>query len=138
FEKCTSHDLPKNELSRFCITCEASICRYCVTNSGHKDQKVLTVYRHVYQNAVPISEIDIHIDCDDIHSYKCNKKWVVSLNPLPHNGSGLHIEGDGAFYVWKRKLIDPDRFRFCSITCKVYNQVLLLQLDNCCIQNKRT
>ncbi|KAK4437046.1 hypothetical protein Salat_0038500 [Sesamum alatum] len=60
-----------------------------------------------------------HIDCAKIQPYKCNKKWVVSLTPLPHNGSGSLIEGDGACNVCKRKLTDPDRFRFCSIACKV-------------------
>ncbi|GFP96013.1 hypothetical protein PHJA_001745400 [Phtheirospermum japonicum] len=125
FEKCLSHDLLKNELNRFCITCEASICKHCVKDSGHKDHKLLTIYRHVYQNAVPISEMEIHIDCDNIQSYKCNKMWVVSLNPLPHKGSGIHIEDDESCYVCKRKLIDPERFRFCSITCKVYNLFLI-------------
>ncbi|GFQ00224.1 hypothetical protein PHJA_002166400, partial [Phtheirospermum japonicum] len=110
FEKCTSHDLPKNELNRFCITCEASIFRLYVKNSGHKDHKVLT-----YQNAVSIREIDIHIHCDNIQSYKCNKKWVVSLNPLSRNGSDLHIESDGACYVCKRKLIYPTIFYFSPL-----------------------
>ncbi|GFP87470.1 hypothetical protein PHJA_000890700, partial [Phtheirospermum japonicum] len=118
FEKCLSHDLQKNELNRYCITCDASICKYCITCGGHKNHSILTIYRHVYQNVVPLTEMEIHIDCDIIQPYKCNKKWVVSLNPLPHNGSGSLIEGDGACNVCKRKLTDPDRFRFCSIKCK--------------------
>ncbi|GFQ02467.1 hypothetical protein PHJA_002390700, partial [Phtheirospermum japonicum] len=119
FEKCPSHDLQKNELNRYCITCDASICKYCITCGGHKNHNILTIYRHVYQNVVPLTEMEIHIDCDIIQPYKCNKKWVVSLNPLPHNGSGSLIEGDGACNVCKRKLTDPDRFRFCSIKCKL-------------------
>ncbi|GFQ00223.1 hypothetical protein PHJA_002166300, partial [Phtheirospermum japonicum] len=110
FETRASHGFPKNELNRFCITCEASICRHWVTNSGHKDHKVLPIYLHVYQNAVPISEMEIHIYYDNIQSYKCNKKWVGCLNPLPHNSSSILIEGHGAYCLWKRKLTDSDCF----------------------------
>ncbi|GFP96009.1 hypothetical protein PHJA_001745000, partial [Phtheirospermum japonicum] len=102
FEKCPSHDLSKIELNRFCITCEASIRKHCFISSGHKDYKVLIIYRHIYQNVFPFSEMEIHIDCDNIQSYKCNKMWVMSLNQLLHNGSNLLIEGDGATYVCKR------------------------------------
>ncbi|GER41984.1 PLATZ transcription factor family protein [Striga asiatica] len=101
FEKCLSHDLQKNE------------------HNSHKSHEILTIYRHVYQNVVPLSEMETHMDCQTIQPYKCNKKWVVSLTPLPHNGSGSLIEGDGACNVCKRKLTDSDRFRFCSISCKV-------------------
>ncbi|KAL6584014.1 hypothetical protein OROMI_003303 [Orobanche minor] len=120
FEKCVSHDSQKNELNRYCINCDASICRYCIAHGGHRNHRILTIYRHVYQNVVPLSEMEMHINCDRIQPYKCNKKWVVSLNPLPHNGSGSLIEGDGACNMCKRKLTDPDRFRFCSITCKLH------------------
>lgn len=67
FEKCGNHhDLQKSEVnSRYCISCNASICRYCVT-TGHHDHKILTIYRHVYQNVVPLSQMDTHIDCDTI------------------------------------------------------------------------
>ncbi|XP_011071691.1 uncharacterized protein LOC105157093 [Sesamum indicum] len=119
FDKCSIHNLQKNDLNRYCITCNASTCRYCVATSHHNDHKILTIYRHVYQDVVPLSEMENHIDCAKIQPYKCNKKWVVSLTPLPHNGSGSLIEGDGACNVCKRKLTDPDRFRFCSIACKV-------------------
>ncbi|KAH6797324.1 hypothetical protein C2S52_021878, partial [Perilla frutescens var. hirtella] len=119
FEKCMRHDeMQKNELNRYCISCDASICRFCIISGPHFDHKILTIYRHVYQNVVPLSEMENHIHCQKIQPYKCNKKWVVSLTPLPHNGSGSLIEGDGACHVCKRKLTDPDRFRFCSIACK--------------------
>ncbi|CAA0826849.1 PLATZ transcription factor family protein [Striga hermonthica] len=111
--------MQKNEHNRYCITCDAPICRYCISCGGHKSHEILTIYRHVYQNVVPLSEMETHMDCQTIQPYKCNKKWVVSLTPLPHNGSGSLIEGDGACNVCKRKLTDSDRFRFCSISCKV-------------------
>ncbi|KAG8379201.1 hypothetical protein BUALT_Bualt07G0064000 [Buddleja alternifolia] len=92
---------------------------YCIVFGQHDEHKILTIYRHVYQDVVPLNEMENHINCEKIQPYKCNKKWVVSLTPLPHNGSGSLIEGDGACNVCKRKLTDPDRFRFCSIACKV-------------------
>ncbi|XP_041998296.1 uncharacterized protein LOC121748136 [Salvia splendens] len=96
---------------------------YCIISGEHCNHSILTIYRHVYQNVVPLCEMQFYIDCDKIQPYKCNKKWVVSLTPLPHNGSGLLIEGDGACYLCKRKLTDPDRFRFCSIACKVQSDI---------------
>ncbi|PIM99775.1 hypothetical protein CDL12_27725 [Handroanthus impetiginosus] len=119
FDKCPTHDLQKNELNRYCISCDASTCRYCVKDGNHDDHKILTIYRHIYQDVVHLNEIEKHIDCEKIQPYKCNKKWVLSLTPLPHNGSGSLIEGDGACCVCRRKLTDPERFRFCSIACKV-------------------
>ncbi|KAK6117913.1 hypothetical protein DH2020_048318 [Rehmannia glutinosa] len=118
FEKCPSHDLQKNELNRYCITCDASICRYCITSGCHNNHKILIIYRYIYQNVVPLKEMAIHIDCDKIQPYKSNKKQVVSLTPLRHSGSGSLIECAATCNSCKRKLTDPDRFRFCSIACK--------------------
>ncbi|KAL1566330.1 hypothetical protein AAHA92_01952 [Salvia divinorum] len=123
FERCVCHNMQKNELNRYCINCDAPICRFCIITGNHFNHSVLTIYRHVYQNVVPLSEMENHIECGKIQPYKCNKKWVVSLTPLPHNGSGSLIEGDGACYLCKRKLTDPDRYRFCSIACKVQSDV---------------
>ncbi|KAI3454595.1 hypothetical protein Pfo_011258 [Paulownia fortunei] len=100
FHKCSAHHLQRNDLNRYCITCNAPACRHCITYGYHNEHKN-------------------HIDCSKIQTYKCNKKWVVSLNPLPHTGSGSLIEGDGACKVCKRKLTERDgRFYFCSIACK--------------------
>ncbi|KAL8457472.1 hypothetical protein ACS0TY_035366 [Phlomoides rotata] len=124
FYKCPIHDLQKNEVNRYCIRCNVAACKYCIISGDHDDHRgILTIYRHVYQNVVPLNEMENHFDCRRIQPYKCNKKWVVSLTPLPHNGSGSLIEGDGACYVCKRKLTDPDRFHFCSITCKVHSDL---------------
>ncbi|CAI9757468.1 unnamed protein product [Fraxinus pennsylvanica] len=119
FGRCESHDFSKNDLNRYCITCDSSNCKYCIASGTHNDHKLLTIYRHVYQDVVPLKEIENHLDCSTIQPYKCNKKWVVSLKPLPHNGSGSHMDGDEACHVCKRKLNDFDRYSFCCLACKV-------------------
>ncbi|KAL0318349.1 UNVERIFIED_CONTAM: hypothetical protein Sangu_1991100 [Sesamum angustifolium] len=136
FCKCSAHHLQKNDLNRYCITCNASACKHCVATGVHIEHDVLTIYRHVYQDVVPSTRWSstsiapkssyssiIHSrtssDFDRKQTYKCNKKWVISLTPLPHTGSGSLIEGDGACKVCKRKLTErSDRFCFCSIACK--------------------
>ncbi|XP_073035367.1 protein RGF1 INDUCIBLE TRANSCRIPTION FACTOR 1-like [Primulina eburnea] len=119
FDKCRSHEAQKNDLNRYCITCDAIICKFCIISDKHDEHDLLTIYRHVYQDVVPLDQMNNHINCKRIQPYKCNKKWVVSLTPLPHNGSGALIEGDGACIVCRRKLTEPGRFRFCSIACKL-------------------
>ncbi|GFP87481.1 hypothetical protein PHJA_000891800 [Phtheirospermum japonicum] len=119
FERCTNHEFQKNELNRYCITCDASLCKYCIIHDSHTGHSILTINRYTYQNVVPLSEMEVYIDCEKIQPYKCNKKAVVSLNPLAHNGSDLPVKGRGNCYVCKRKLADGGRFLFCSIACKV-------------------
>ena len=60
-----------------------------------------------------------------VQPYKCNKKLVISLNPLPHCGSGSLIAGDPTCLTCKRRLHDPKRFQFCSIACQVLNYLSL-------------
>ncbi|PIN15467.1 hypothetical protein CDL12_11881 [Handroanthus impetiginosus] len=119
FQKCPIHDLQKNECNRYCITCDEPLCKYCIKDGHHNDHKILTIYRHVYQDVVRLDDMENHMNCDKIQPYKCNKKWVVSLNPLPHKGSWSRIEGDGACKFCKRNLTNPQTNRFCSIACKV-------------------
>ncbi|CAI9090090.1 OLC1v1024780C1 [Oldenlandia corymbosa var. corymbosa] len=119
FGVCLYHAVhQKNELNKYCITCDAEACRYCLSSGFHDEHEVLKIYRHVYQDVVPFDEMDDHFDCERVQPYKCNKKWVVSLHPLPHCGSGAQYEAEASCDTCQRKLGDPEQYRFCCISCK--------------------
>ncbi|KAI5660630.1 hypothetical protein M9H77_19953 [Catharanthus roseus] len=114
FGACSDHKLQKNELNM-----------YCLTIGLHNNHKLLKIYRHVYQDVVPLKAMEEHIDCSNIQPYKCNKKWIVAMNPLPHCNSGAHIDRDLSCFVCQRKLMDPARHRYCCIACKLSSQELV-------------
>ncbi|XP_027333426.1 uncharacterized protein LOC113848216 [Abrus precatorius] len=117
FDSCTAHPFRRNELNKYCINCNLSVCQYCVSSGPHRNHKILKIYRHVYKDVVSLAAMEKYIDTSQIQPYKCNKRLVISLNPLPHCGSAINTEA--SCDTCSRKLTDPDVYRYCSISCKV-------------------
>ncbi|XP_061347846.1 protein RGF1 INDUCIBLE TRANSCRIPTION FACTOR 1-like [Gastrolobium bilobum] len=117
FDSCTAHPCRRNELNKYCINCNMSLCQYCVSSGPHRHHKILKIYRHVYKDVVSLAAMEKYVDCSQIQPYKCNKRLVISLNPLPHCGSALNNEA--TCNICSRKLTEPDLYRYCSISCKV-------------------
>ncbi|XP_039024849.1 uncharacterized protein LOC120157966 [Hibiscus syriacus] len=118
FDDCSDHPIRRNEKNRYCINCDSSVCQYCMSSSDtHRHHKILKIYRHVYKDVVSLGSLEKHIDCAHIQPYKCNKRLVVALNPLPHSGPTLNTET--SCDTCKRRLAEPDLYRYCSISCKV-------------------
>ncbi|KAH9618713.1 hypothetical protein KSS87_010863 [Heliosperma pusillum] len=74
FEPCSVHPVRRNELNKYCIDCDASLCQYCVSLAPHEDHRLLKIYRHVYKDVVPLDEIEQHIDCSQIQVEAFAKK----------------------------------------------------------------
>jgi len=153
FNSCSTHPFRKNELNKYCINCNLSVCQYCIASGPHRHHKILKIYRHVYKDVVSLATMEKYIDTSQIQvwyiiwyvfihakyfmyniqnecyklcvdlvpfwlqPYKCNKRLVISLNPLPHSGSTANNET--SCNTCKRKLTEPDLYRYCSISCKV-------------------
>ncbi|KAI4306706.1 hypothetical protein L6164_029961 [Bauhinia variegata] len=117
FDLCESHPVRRNELNRYCVNCKVSACQYCVSSGAHRHHKILKIYRHVYKDVVSLGAIEKHIDCSEIQPYKCNKRLIIALNPLPHSGSTSKSET--SCEICGRRLTDPGLHRYCSVSCKV-------------------
>ncbi|KAK5770327.1 B-box type zinc finger ncl-1 [Gossypium arboreum] len=119
FGPCSDHrDLRKNEKNVFCIDCNLEFCRHCKVHSQHLS---LQICKYVYQDVVRLQDMQKHIDCSRIQTYKINGEKAVHLNPRPQakdakpstkSKTGAACEACG------RYLQDPPN-RFCSIACKV-------------------
>ncbi|KAK9683606.1 hypothetical protein RND81_10G152500 [Saponaria officinalis] len=118
FLPCSEHTVRRNELNKYCIDCDASLCQFCVSVASHDDHRLLKIYRHVYKDVVPLDEIEQHVDCSEIQPYRCNKQLVIALTPLPHSGSKTS-DDEATCLICKRKLIEYDIYSYCSIACKV-------------------
>lgn len=117
FDPCSEHPIRRNELNKYCIDCDASLCQYCLSLASHVDHRLLKIYRHVYKDVVPLDEIERHIDCTQIQPYRCNRQMVIALTPLPHSGAKTNDEA--TCQTCRRKLIEYDVYSYCSISCKV-------------------
>ncbi|KAK8614967.1 hypothetical protein V6N13_068753 [Hibiscus sabdariffa] len=117
FDCCPDHPIRRNEKNRYCINCDLSACQYCMSTNTHRQHKILKIYRHVYKDVVCLGAIEKYVNCAHIQPYKCNKRLVVALSPLPHSGPISNTET--SCDICNRRLAEPDQYRYCSIACKV-------------------
>ncbi|OMO72457.1 S-locus glycoprotein [Corchorus olitorius] len=119
FGSCNDHqELRKNERNVFCIDCSLGCCRHC---KGHGNHRSLQICKYVYQDVVRLQEIQKHLDCSKIQTYKINGEKAVHLNPRPQAKDAkpsTKIKTGAACETCRRYLQDPPN-RFCSIACKV-------------------
>ncbi|XP_044490799.1 protein RGF1 INDUCIBLE TRANSCRIPTION FACTOR 1-like [Mangifera indica] len=121
FLSCIEHQqLRKNEKNVFCIDCNLDFCRHC--EAAHGLHRRLQICKYVYQDVVRLQDMQKHLDCSKIQTYKINGEKAVHLNPRPQlkdakpstkSKMGASCEACG------RYLQDLPN-RFCSIACKVY------------------
>lgn len=71
FHKCSLHHHrgKTNELNRYCISCDAASCKNCISEGHHRGHDVLTIYRHVYRDVVPLNELRTRTDCSQIQVF---------------------------------------------------------------------
>ncbi|KAK7836662.1 protein RGF1 INDUCIBLE TRANSCRIPTION FACTOR 1 [Quercus suber] len=122
FGSCSDHqELRKNEKNVFCIDCSIGCCRHCIKDDDHCFHRQLQICKYLFNDVVRLQEMQKHLDCSKIQTYKINGKKAVHLNPRhrskdarPSTKSkfGGTCEGCGRY-------IQDLPNRFCSIACKV-------------------
>ncbi|WCJ33655.1 PLATZ transcription factor family protein [Euphorbia peplus] len=130
FDSCIIHQqLRKNEKNVFCMDCNLEFCRHCV--KSHFLHRQLQICKYVYQDVVRLQDIQKHLDCAKIQTYKINGEKAVHLNPRPQLKDakpstkakfGASCESCG------RYLQDVPN-RFCSIACKVCTESVVKVKD---------
>ncbi|KAB2612352.1 hypothetical protein D8674_034668 [Pyrus ussuriensis x Pyrus communis] len=119
FDNCPGHNIPKNERNIYCVDCNTAACQYCIALGYHRYHQTLKIYRYVYQGAVALDAMKKHIDCSQIQPYRSNKQLVLSQTPLPRSKSKNDSDkNEGCCEICKRRLLEPDVNRYCSIICK--------------------
>ncbi|KAL6189929.1 hypothetical protein ACLB2K_036330 [Fragaria x ananassa] len=119
FGSCGVHqDLRKNEKNVFCIDCNLRLCRHCM--KAHCHHTKLQICKYVYHDVIRLQEIQKHVDCARIQTYKINGDKAVHLNPRPMSKDAkpsTKAKFGSACDVCGRYLQDMPN-RFCSIACK--------------------
>ncbi|CAL5214767.1 unnamed protein product [Lathyrus oleraceus] len=77
---------------------------------------MLKVSRHAYKDVVSLGAMEKYFDCSQIQTYKCNRRVVISLNPLQLNEPSSNVEE--SCKACNKKLNDPHLYSYCSISCK--------------------
>ncbi|GLT74001.1 hypothetical protein SLA2020_458230 [Shorea laevis] len=120
FGSCAHHeDLRKNEKNVFCIDCNHGFCRHCIET--HCVHRYLQILKYVYHDVVRLQDMQKHLDCSKIQTYKINGEKAVHLNPRPQSKDtkpSTKSKTGTACEACGRYLQDIPN-RFCSIACKV-------------------
>ncbi|KAB1205890.1 hypothetical protein CJ030_MR7G027925 [Morella rubra] len=120
FGSCIQHqEHRKNEENVFCLDCSLGICRHCTTDHGL--HRRLQICKYVYHDVVRLQEMQKHLDCSKIQTYKINGEKAVHLNPRPQSKDtkpSTKLKFGGTCEACGRYLQDLPN-RFCSIACKV-------------------
>ncbi|KAF3432083.1 hypothetical protein FNV43_RR26822 [Rhamnella rubrinervis] len=120
FGSCFHHqDSRKNEKNLFCIDCNVGLCRHCMTS--HCLHRRLQICKYVYHDVVRLQEMQKHLDCSKIQTYKINGEKAVHLNPRPQSKDSkpsTKSKCAASCEACGRYIQDLPN-RFCSIACKV-------------------
>ncbi|XP_059645830.1 protein RGF1 INDUCIBLE TRANSCRIPTION FACTOR 1 [Cornus florida] len=118
FRSCVDHrDLRKNEKNVFCIDCTICLCKHCIV--AHDFHRWLQICRYVYHDVVRLQDIQKHLDCSKIQTYKINGEKAVHLNPRPQSRDPKPLKSkSGASCQACGRYIQDLPNHFCSIACK--------------------
>ncbi|KAF5757375.1 putative transcription repressor PLATZ family [Helianthus annuus] len=127
FGACIDHgSMAKSEKNVFCMDCNLCLCGHCVSGfkprCHHHHHRRLQIFRYVYHDVVRIQDIQKHLDCSDIQTYKINGEKAVHLNPRPQqqkDSKPFKSKVYGTYCEACRRHIQDVPNRFCSIACKV-------------------
>ncbi|XP_061973704.1 protein RGF1 INDUCIBLE TRANSCRIPTION FACTOR 1-like [Populus nigra] len=120
FDSCGLHqEHRKNEKNVFCIDCRVGCCRHCM--ESHFLHRQFQICKYVYHDVVRLQEIQKHLDCSKIQTYKINGEKAIHLKPRPQPKDArpsTKAKLGASCEACARYLQDVPN-RFCSIACKV-------------------
>lgn len=118
FNPCGVHDCAKkNEKNTFCLDCCASMCPHCLP--PHRHHRLLQIRRYVYHDVIRLGDAQKLLDCSLVQPYTTNSAKVVFLNQRPMSRP---FRGSGNFCITCDRSLQ-DGFHFCSLSCKVHDQM---------------